>query len=160
MKKIEIYLIKYNYYINYKSMMNTHYVFVYGSLRKGLSNHKLLLSSEFIDEFTSEEDFQMIYYKTKKFPYLLNDFIINLPTTKIKGEIYKISDNVLRRLDSLESHPDLYKRTLHKFKNQKGDILDALIYILVKPEIILFVKNEITENYFLAETGDWLDYCY
>jgi gamma-glutamylaminecyclotransferase len=137
--------------------MNDIYVFVYGSLCKGLKNHNFLDCSNFIGNFISEKNFHMVTYKKLEFPYLLEGLILETPSTQIKGEIYKVNQTTLNRLDQLEGHPDLYQRKMHKFFNNE-DYIEAWVYILVNTKILNFIKEGINENYFLVESGDWIDF--
>lgn len=134
-------------------------VFVYGSLRKGFSNHHFLNNSEYIGDFTSEEQFYLITYKSLSFPYLLEDLEIDRPKSNIKGEIYRVNDDVLSKLDNLESNSVIYQRKKYKFLNEKN-IFEAYVYILIKPPIIDYIKEKIDIDYFLINSGDWAEYLY
>lgn len=135
------------------------YIFVYGSLRKGLINHHFLGNSEYIGDYVSEEQFYMVTYKNSKFPYLLEDLEIDIPKTYITGEIYKVSDIVLNNLDNLESNSLVYQRKKYKFYN-KDSIIEAYVYVLIKPLIIDYIKENLDKNYFLINSGDWCEFLY
>jgi gamma-glutamylcyclotransferase (GGCT)/AIG2-like uncharacterized protein YtfP len=137
--------------------MSDIFVFVYGSLRSGLRNSNYLSSSEYVGNFVSEKAFHMITYKNCGFPYLLEDFDIRESPSIVKGEIYKVSQNVLNKLDMLEAHPDIYQRKIHKFIGDYG-IMEAWVYILVKHEIICYIKKDLGIGYKLIESGDWAKY--
>jgi gamma-glutamylaminecyclotransferase len=130
------------------------YVFVYGSLRNGFSNHKYLNSSFFLGNFETCNKFQMVAYKLGAFPYVLNN-LLERPSTTIKGEIYIVDYSTLKKLDMLEDHPTTYQRNVFNFINEQGEIVEAWMYVLIKPLIIDFIKSQIDENYFLVESGDW-----
>lgn len=132
-------------------------VFVYGSLRKGLNNHHFLNNSEYIGDYTSKEQFYLITYKTLKFPYLLEDLEFDRPKTNIKGEIYKVNEDVLKNLDNLESNSVIYQRKKYEFFNDKNSI-EAYVYILIKPPIIDYIKEKIDIDYFLINSGDWIEF--
>lgn len=84
----------------------TYIVFVYGTLKKGFGNHRLLQDSEFIKEESFTGKFELI--SDGMLPYLVKrDF-----TTTVHGELYKVNKETLKRLDRLEGHPDFYKRGL------------------------------------------------
>ena len=140
--------------------MTETYIFVYGSLRKGLKNHHYLENSEYIEEFISDEEFYLLAYENLNFPYLLEELAINKPKTKIKGEIYKINDNVLKKIDNLESNNEIYQRKIHKFSNNKNNDFEAYVYILIKPIIIDYITKNLNKNYFLIESGDWVEFLY
>ena len=88
------------------------YIFVYGTLRKGLYNNWLLNESSFIGQYKTTNLFYMATQKTKAFPFISPEPILNdtIPC-KIVGEIYDISLSVLEHLDNLEGHPHTYVRT-------------------------------------------------
>ena len=92
----------------------THHVFVYGTLKKGQHNHDAYLSSSrFIGKATTSKDFLMF---GGGFP------LVRLPNKednhwfagKVKGEVYEVNPDELKRLDRLEGHPHFYKRTITK----------------------------------------------
>lgn len=134
------------------------YLFVYGSLRKGFKNHTLLTTSEYHGEYTSVDNFQMITYKRADFPYLLEESLDDYPTTIIHGEIYKISPDVLQKIDRLEDNTKLYQRKIHKFISTDNQIMEAWVYILIKPEIISYISRQINEDYFVIKSGDWYNF--
>ena len=81
------------------------YLFVYGTLKKGFCNSYLLNGQEFIKEASTDNDYKMVDFKGM-YPYLFNED----GGFKIKGEIYKVSDNCLDELDRFEGAPDFYYR--------------------------------------------------
>ncbi len=97
-------------------------VFVYGTLMRGEYNHSLLLGAEFIREAQTKSEFAL---------FDLGHFPGMVPGGKmpVKGEIYKIDDSILKRLDRLEGHPDFYKRTTMSIDDVEGDILVYLLPI-------------------------------
>lgn len=79
------------------------YVFVYGSLLSGESNHSILRDSELRGQFTTEDAYRMV--SLGGFP------AISLGgSTRIKGEIYSVSDAVFQEIEWLEGYPDFYSR--------------------------------------------------
>jgi gamma-glutamylcyclotransferase (GGCT)/AIG2-like uncharacterized protein YtfP len=61
----------------------------------------------------------LITYKSFSFPYLLEDLEIDRPKSNIKGEIYRVNDDVLRKLDNLESNFVIYQRKNINFLMKK-----------------------------------------
>jgi len=100
-----------------------HNVFVYGSLKNGYGNNRLLQSSEYCgQDITSSADFKMI--SLCSFPGVIhseNGF-------HISGELYRVNDKTLQSLDRLEGNGSFYKRELVKLK---GFDEDAWMYVLM-----------------------------
>jgi gamma-glutamylaminecyclotransferase len=88
----------------------THRVFVYGTLKRGHSNHALLATSRFLGEAATLQTYWMI--TTGVFPVVLDavpaDF--GLPPLAIAGEIYRVDDATLKDLDRLEREGRSYDR--------------------------------------------------
>jgi len=80
-------------------------LFVYGTLRKGLSNHHFISESECIGAGKTVEKFSL-YLSQIGLP-----MVAKAPQLyQIHGEIYEVSDAKLAQLDLLEGHPNWYKR--------------------------------------------------
>lgn len=96
------------------------FVFVYGSLKKGYGNNRLLEFATLIgsDETTSE-DYELRCWGA--YPAVYKGGV-----TSIKGEVYEIDDNILRSLDSLEGYPSFYNRELVSLKSGR----DAWMYYI------------------------------
>ncbi|MBM7662123.1 gamma-glutamylcyclotransferase (GGCT)/AIG2-like uncharacterized protein YtfP [Bacillus mesophilus] len=107
-------------------MIHTHYVFVYGTLRKGESNHHLLEKAELVAEqcWTYAEMFDTKY----GYPAISqsnNSFIY--------GELYAVTDEELKHLDVLEGYEEgdvdnLYNRITQIIHTDTRS-LDAFVYI-------------------------------
>jgi len=78
-------------------------VFVYGTLKKGHGNHRLLTNAKFIK--TAETMPKYTMFDTGGFPA-----VIPVGNTSIKGEIYEVTQDEARSLDSLEGYPSMYDR--------------------------------------------------
>lgn len=78
-------------------------VFVYGTLKKGFSNHRLLAGSEFLGAAQTVGKYAM--YSTGTPIVLKNEAV-----SPIHGELYRVGEATLVALDSLEGHPDWYRR--------------------------------------------------
>jgi gamma-glutamylcyclotransferase (GGCT)/AIG2-like uncharacterized protein YtfP len=103
--------------------MNT-YVFVYGSLKKKHHNYKLLQNSEFINNATTSELYNMI--NLGGFPAIIPDN----NGYKISGELYLVNDKTLYNLDILEGEGSFYKRIKQKVITSDEIIFESYLYIL------------------------------
>ncbi|WP_456402146.1 gamma-glutamylcyclotransferase family protein [Persephonella sp.] len=112
-------------------------IFVYGTLRKGFGNHRLLENAEFLGIGRTKEKYKMT---ANGIPFVSK----NEPVSYIIGEVYKIDDKTLKRLDELEGHPDWYKREKVKIILETGKEVEAWIYF-----------NEVSEGKYLVKSGDF-----
>jgi len=79
-------------------------VFVYGTLKKGGSNHQFIKNSDFIRHEVLQD--HAIYLPNGfAFPVLLKE-----KGSKVYGEVYRVTSSTLARLDMLESEGHLYNR--------------------------------------------------
>lgn len=115
-------------------------IFCYGSLMKGLGNHRLLASSKLISEAMTEARFTML--SLGGFPG-----IVASGETAVKGEVYEVTDPVLAQLDLLESHPRWYVRTPMTVNGKDGNDYRVEAYVL--PDSYL------DDRYQKVLDGDW-----
>jgi gamma-glutamylaminecyclotransferase len=88
------------------SRNGTHTVFVYGTLKHGYGNHRAFLQdSEFVGKGVTVRPFLM--KTTTGFPVV---FETNQQGHPVSGELYEVNNDTLRGLDSLEGHPNWYRR--------------------------------------------------
>lgn len=80
-------------------------IFVYGTLRRGFLNHKLLHNARYLGRHVTEPAYTML--DLGAYPG-----VVNGGTTPIVGELYAVTPRILHRLDILEDYPNLYTRTL------------------------------------------------
>lgn len=84
---------------------NTKLLFVYGTLKRGYGNNRLLTNSEFVGEAVTTEKHAL--YRNG-IPYLKTQERVS----KVYGEVYRVKEGPeLNRIDSLEGHPNWYRRT-------------------------------------------------
>lgn len=81
-----------------------HVVFVYGTLKKGFSNHEVFLGGRSVP--LGEDSIFADLYNLGPYP------AIKEGTTLVTGECYIVGDNTLKNLDKLEGHPVFYRRKL------------------------------------------------
>lgn len=100
-------------------------MFVYGTLKKGFSNHYFLDDAKFIDYAITCEKYQMYPCIGNGYPFVIKSENIS----QIEGEVYEItSKKTLENIDMLEDYPDLYLKELIKVKLFNEKIVEALIY--------------------------------
>jgi len=84
-----------------------HYVFVYGTLKKGFRNHGIITDSPLVGcGFTTSRNFILYNERSAKFPVAM--FTNN--GASLYGEVYRVEVEDIRTLDNLESNGVLYKR--------------------------------------------------
>ena len=109
------------------------YVFVYGSLKSGLHNHRVLGDSLYVMSTHTKEKFLMISLGT--FPAV----ILDEPEYKIAGEVYEVNDKILRNLDHLEGNNKFYKRKLVRVDGMKAKVW---VYFIMYPEEYNYDNDE------------------
>ena len=104
--------------------MTTTRLFVYGTLKSGYGNNRLLRTSRFAGEAISEHPkFKMTGHGVP--------FLSDKGDQYIRGELWEIDDpDVLDRIDQLEGHPTCYCRREHSFYNvTTGERETAWVYL-------------------------------
>lgn len=110
-------------------------VAVYGSLREGMGNHRLLIGSDLLGHF-NVEGFEMYSYGA--FPFIKHG------DGTIIVEVYEVDEETFKRLDRLEGYPSFYDRELIEVGGQH----QAWIY---------FIEQDASDN-LRVENGDWKDW--
>jgi len=105
---------------------STPYVVVYGTLKKGYSNHRLLEAADLIGVAQIYGDRILNDTWPPTFTYTEGN------KTPFEGELYKVTAEELRRLDGLEGHPNGWYRTqvdaVSDMGNGVTDIVRAWCY--------------------------------
>jgi len=118
----------------------TNYVAVYGSLRQGLGNHRLLEQSELVGIHTVSLNYQLV--DLGSFPGLLHT---KWKTNPITVEVYAVDDETMESLDWLEGYPRFYNREQVEIGDKK-----AWIYFLA--------DRSHYQHAPVVEAGDWKEY--
>lgn len=103
-------------------------VFVYGTLKEGFGNHRLLQGCRLVSRFAElHGPFRMV--SLQAFPGIIRD---KKTHGIIYGEVYEVDEEVLHSLDILEGHPNFYTRTEYiiNYADQDGIQDVASVYIL------------------------------
>ncbi|MFZ5626746.1 MAG: gamma-glutamylcyclotransferase family protein [Bacillota bacterium] len=103
-------------------------VFVYGTLLKGQSNHRLLHRA-LAGPVAAEVWGYALYQVTPAYPGAVPD-----EAGKIKGEIYWVDEELLRELDELEDYdPDTHSGLYIRQKTRTVDQQEVYIYVWTGP---------------------------
>ena len=84
---------------------------VYGTLKRGWGNNRLLVNATFVGEAVSKKNYVLF---DSGIPYAV-PFTENEdthPLRPIMGEVFEIDADQLRRCDALEGHPNWYRREI------------------------------------------------
>ena len=103
-----------------KNKETNNIVAVYGSLKQGLGNHRLLehSSASFLGKHQTKPEYTMLHLGG--FPGL-----VKAGETPIQCELYSVDEDTMQRLDLLEGYPRFYDR--EQIETEHGD---AWIYFL------------------------------
>lgn len=106
------------------------FVFVYGTLKNGYGNNRILSDSTYVSNGYTKEKFSLRHsYYDRGFPVCMRPVPGELKL-QVYGEIYSVSEGTLWQLDRLEGVPTLYVREKVPIFNIKtGSFMDCFIYI-------------------------------
>jgi gamma-glutamylcyclotransferase (GGCT)/AIG2-like uncharacterized protein YtfP len=101
--------------------------FVYGSLKEGFGNHGVLGDSPLEGKASLISNSKLV--SLGSFPAVVKD---QLEDTAILGEVYKVDDKALTRLDRLEGNGSFYNRELRDITmSENGAQRKAWVYFLM-----------------------------
>lgn len=121
--------------------MNKILISVYGSLRKGLGNHRLLENAKYLGDFQSEPVFSL--YSLGGYPGLKTE-----GTTSVTMEVYEVTPIEANRIDQLEGYTPGREATFYDKIPIDTPYGEASVYTYV---------DKIPESR-LVESGDWKQY--
>lgn len=98
-------------------------VFVYGSLKNGFGNNRLLHKSELVCSTKTKDKWRM--NSLGGFPGVLRDKV-----GYVSGEMYKVDEDTLKSLDRLESNGHFYLREEVELEGDKT----AWMYVLMNEQ--------------------------
>ena len=110
-------------------MISPDLLFVYGTLKRGLGNHRVIrdANGEFVAMVRTEDRLPLVI---DGLPYLLD-----LPGRghRVEGELYRVeSSEGWALLDRLEGHPNFYRRRVIAVVEESGQSHDAWAYFVVR----------------------------
>lgn len=103
-----------------------HRVFVYGTLKRGYPNSHLLTNAELEGHFETEEKFPLVVGGEFYSPYLLNR---QGEGYNVRGEVYRVDDDMLEKLDELERVGINYTRKPVAVRDGQGTRTEVLAYL-------------------------------
>ena len=108
-------------------MADMHLVFVYGSLKDGFHNNRILVQSHLVkaDAVTVEARFTM--RSLIRYPAVLEG-----GTHRVRGEVYEVDPETLKTLDALEGNGFVYQRKLIHVEGLKRKVW---MYIWLDPDV-------------------------
>ncbi len=84
-----------------------HLVFVYGTLRSGHANHRLLAGARYLGRAVTKARYALgEECGPEPVPYVVKE----PPLARIAGEVYEVGAAMLADLDVFEEHPGVYRR--------------------------------------------------
>lgn len=121
------------------NLFEDHYIFVYGTLKYGYSNHRVINNKDctFIaDAFSTHAHF-LLKQTRGGIPALLGTFgQTNKAAKHVKGELYLVKTKMLPALDAFEQNGVIYKRTKLLFSvpypADKDELVPAWTYVGIK----------------------------
>jgi gamma-glutamylcyclotransferase (GGCT)/AIG2-like uncharacterized protein YtfP len=118
-----------------------HSLFVYGTLKQGGRNNGLIAEATPLGSAITVEDYTLFIVKNKP-------VVTKRPVTKIKGEVYSVTDVMLTLVDRFQGHPRINKRELVQVKLEDGSAIEAWLYFHVQPlrDSVLIESGEYTEQ--------------
>lgn len=104
-------------------------VFVYGTLKSGYGNNRLLKTSTFLGEAVLPDHIAYYYGSIGSFP-----FVVKNKGTSVTGEVYEVDQETLQSLDYLEgyrehSKSNFYDRTMAIVDMQDGSKEQVFYYL-------------------------------
>lgn len=97
-------------------------LYVYGTLRKGRSNHELIKHLPFLGEAVTDNNYTLV---VSGLP-----FLVKRKGEGVKGELYKIDPDTLRAVDRLEGVPNFYYREpIWVTDMNTGETVEAYTYL-------------------------------
>lgn len=120
-------------------------VFVYGTLKRGEGNHRLLEESKFIgnDVLKGFKLYDLPY----GFPCVVKS---NSNDDEVSGEVYEVDSQTLERLNILEGYCEKGFKYNHYDRLEEKTILDNNVFV--------YVYTETPDNGTLIKDGCWTKY--
>lgn len=121
----------------------SHFVAVYGSLKKGFYNHYFLENASFVSE---GKVYGFSMYDCGPYPMIARTMKKGNGTVAV--EVYAIDDNILQSLDRLEGCPNFYKRSYVTVETE-GHPVRSWIYFGDQNQVrgLKVIENGVWQNF-------------
>jgi gamma-glutamylcyclotransferase (GGCT)/AIG2-like uncharacterized protein YtfP len=115
------------------------YLFAHGQLRQGSRSQAMMADSELVGAAETDEAYAL---------FTINDkaVLTRRPVSKIRGDLYSVTEDKLVMIDRFEGHPRICNRELVPIKLDDGKIIEAWAYFYIQP----------LHNSVLLDNGDYL----
>lgn len=102
-------------------------LFIYGTLKRGASNHAVLADQTYLGDARTEPGYRL--FLVADYPGLIRDAT---DTRGVQGELWSVTPEALERLDAFEGIPEkLYRRDRIKLL-PPSDNIDAQTYVYLR----------------------------
>lgn len=108
--------------------MSKQFVFVYGSLLRGLHNHDVIANQTFVAEGATVDPYHLL--SLRGFPGAVSGDCLPNPKP-ILGELYAVDSDGMALLDRLESNGQFYQRYTTDVLDTEGNCYEAWCYFLI-----------------------------
>lgn len=120
--------------IPYLNQYKNHYVFTYGTLKRG-SSRNIVFScnpkNEFCGVGVSKGNFDMLLYPEGGFPVAFEGLGNEERNTKLKGELWLVPTDTILKLDRIEANGKIFIRTYRKIWVGE-ECVSAFVYLGIK----------------------------
>jgi len=134
--------------------MSPDLVFVYGSLKRGFRNHRLLAAGEFVGAGLTEPRYRLI--NLGPYPAMIEASQLR-PADEplsVTGELYRIDQATLENLDRLEDEGVLYRRIVVPIMSLEGGACDQRV-VTHRAWTYLWLRSP--SEYPLWPTATWVE---
>ena len=98
-------------------------LFVYGTLKRGYSNHSLIAGARKIADGHTVKALLMM--DNEEFPVVFEQGNGIAPMLSVAGELYEIDDHLLVALDQLEDLGGMYDRGIFQIRTSTGNVVPS-----------------------------------
>lgn len=120
-------------------------IFVYGSLKEGFGNHRILGNAVKRCNGITLEKFTML--DLGSFPGVILE-----PTSLISGEVYDVTEDIFNRVERLEGYPSFYNRKEVGIRLNPSTSFESTELI-----DMYYLENSYHDSNQIIQDGIWLE---